>query len=116
MLDFFHKSLNTHSLQYPYSYGEHVESVAVGDNIVGLTFWDTLGHKDGDKLRPLSYINAGIILICFAVDSVESFLNVTRRWYPGVLHFCSTPAVPMLLVGCKADLQGRNTLRVHLEK
>jgi len=74
-----------------------------GHQSITLGFWDTAGGEEHDPLRPLSYPHAAVVLICFAVDNPASFENVTRRWLPEILHFCSSPKVPLLLVGCKAD-------------
>lgn len=49
--------------------GEHVQ----------LALWDTAGQEDYDRLRPLSYPEAHVILICFALDSLESFENVEEK-------------------------------------
>ncbi|KAK6465556.1 GTP-binding protein [Scheffersomyces coipomensis] len=69
---------------------------------IELALWDTAGQEEYDRLRPLSYPNADLILICFALDSLTSLQNVKDIWYPEVNHFC--PGVPVLLVGTKSDL------------
>jgi small GTP-binding protein len=77
--------------------------VHVNKTMVELGFWDTAnGEGDYDRLRPLSYPDSGIIVICFSIDSPKSFENVTARWYPEVAHFAQ--GVPILLLGCKTDL------------
>nr|XP_046203491.1 rho-related GTP-binding protein RhoF-like isoform X2 [Oncorhynchus gorbuscha] len=53
------------------------------------------GREDYDRLRPLSYPNANLVLICY-------------DWYPEVNHFCH--GVPIILVGCKTDLRKDKTL------
>ena len=47
-----------------------------------LALWDTAGQEDYDRLRPLSYPDSHVILICFAVDSPDSLDNVQEkvRW------------------------------------
>ncbi|KAK6201334.1 GTP-binding protein [Scheffersomyces amazonensis] len=72
-----------------------------GKNIE-LALWDTAGQEEYDRLRPLSYPNADIILICFALNNMISLQNVKDIWYPEVNHFC--PGIPILLVGTKSDL------------
>ncbi|KAH3763429.1 Rac GTPase [Pelomyxa schiedti] len=69
-----------------------------------VTFWDTAGQEDYDRLRPLSYPETDVFLVCFSVHNRESFLHVTSKWYPEVRHHC--PLVPILLVGLKSDLYG----------
>lgn len=70
---------------------------------VSLGLWDTAGQEDYDRLRPLSYPQTDVFLICFSVTSPSSFENVTSKWYPEIKHHC--PDAPMILVG---------TLFIHL--
>lgn len=69
---------------------------------IDLALWDTAGQEEYDRLRPLSYPGADLILVCFALDNSVSFQNVRDTWFPEVQHFC--PGVPLLLVGLKSDL------------
>ncbi|KAI9273742.1 small GTPase-binding protein [Sporodiniella umbellata] len=69
--------------------------------IVELALWDTAGQEDYDRLRPLSYPETDVILICFAINLLNSFKNVQDRWLPEVTHFCEN--VPKILVGTKLD-------------
>ncbi|KIM19617.1 hypothetical protein M408DRAFT_197635 [Serendipita vermifera MAFF 305830] len=85
--------------------GNYTEEIVINGKMVHLRFWDTLGGEMYDRSRPLRYFRSGIILICFAIDNRESFLNITRRWCPEIMAFCSVPKVPILLIGCKADLR-----------
>ncbi|XP_036272536.1 rho-related GTP-binding protein RhoD [Pipistrellus kuhlii] len=75
---------------------------------VKLQIWDTAGQVDYDRLRPLFYPDASVVLLCFDVTSPNSFENVSTRWYPEVRHFCKE--VPIVLVGCKTDLRKDRTL------
>ncbi|XP_053417091.1 rho-related GTP-binding protein RhoD isoform X2 [Nycticebus coucang] len=70
---------------------------------VNLQVWDTAGQDDYDRLRPLFYPDASVLLLCFDVTSPHSFNNVFDRWYPEVSHFCEK--VPVIVVGCKTDLR-----------
>ncbi|KAJ8321714.1 LOW QUALITY PROTEIN: hypothetical protein KUTeg_000185 [Tegillarca granosa] len=63
---------------------------------VELALWDTAGQDDYDRLRPLSYPNTDVILMCFSVDSPDSLENVQTKWTPEVRHFC--PKVPIKLI------------------
>jgi Ras homolog gene family, member A len=47
--------------------------------IVELALWDTAGQEEYDRLRPLSYPETDVILICFAIDSHASLENVTDK-------------------------------------
>ncbi|XP_060039834.1 rho-related GTP-binding protein RhoD isoform X1 [Erinaceus europaeus] len=46
---------------------------------VQLQIWDTAGQVDYDRLRPLFYPDAGVLLLCFDVTSPYSFDNVLNR-------------------------------------
>jgi len=46
---------------------------------VELALWDTAGQEEYDRLRPLSYPETDVILICFAIDSHASLENVTDK-------------------------------------
>jgi Ras homolog gene family, member A len=105
--------------------GKHVE----------LALWDTAGQEDYDRLRPLSYPDSHVILICFAIDSPDSLDNVQEKvcflptprgacsvahpltqfqWISEVTHFCS--GLPIILVACKKDLRRDPRLVEELRK
>jgi Ras family protein A len=87
----------------PTVFENYVADVEVDGKHVELALWDTAGQEDYDRLRPLSYPDSHVILICFAVDSPDSLDNVGEKWCSEVHHFC--PDVPKILVGCKKDLR-----------
>ncbi|KAI7904263.1 GTP-binding protein rhoA [Cokeromyces recurvatus] len=87
----------------PTVFENYVADVEVDGKHVELALWDTAGQEDYDRLRPLSYPDSHVILICFAVDSPDSLENVQEKWISEVLHFCQ--GLPILLVGCKKDLR-----------
>ncbi|XP_070819943.1 rho-related GTP-binding protein RhoF-like [Chaetodon trifascialis] len=68
-----------------------------------LHVFDTTGQEDYARLQPLSYHDANVVLICYDVISPSSFENIFMKWFPEVQHFCN--GVPIILVGCKADLR-----------
>ena len=47
---------------------------------VELALWDTSGHRDYDRLRPLSYPETDVVLICFGINSLDSLDDVRERW------------------------------------
>ncbi|XP_021113191.1 rho-related GTP-binding protein RhoF isoform X3 [Heterocephalus glaber] len=61
------------------------------------------GQEDYDRLRPLSYQNTHLVLICYDVMNPISYDNVLIKWFPEVTHFCR--GTPMVLIGCKTDLR-----------
>ncbi|NXI35471.1 RHOF protein, partial [Galbula dea] len=87
----------------PTVFEKYTASVRVGGKPVKLHLWDTAGQEDYDRLRPLSYSDANVVLICFDVTNPNSYNNILTKWYPEVNHFCK--GVPVLLVGCKTDLR-----------
>lgn len=71
---------------------------------IGQTYLNnSAGQEDYDRLRPLSYDNVDVILICYDVSCKDSFENVQVRWAPEIRHFCYK--IPVILVGCKIDLR-----------
>jgi hypothetical protein len=60
----------------PTVFETYVADINIDGKDVELALWDTAGQEDYDRLRPLSYPDAHVILICFAIDSVEALENV----------------------------------------
>jgi Ras-related C3 botulinum toxin substrate 1 len=77
--------------------------VKVDGESIRLTLWDTAGEEDYDRLRPLSYPETNVFLVCFSIISQASFANVSSKWCPEIQHHA--PNVPFFLVGTKADLR-----------
>ncbi|KAJ3106044.1 GTP-binding protein Rho1 [Physocladia obscura] len=92
----------------PTVFENYIADITIDGRRVELALWDTAGQEDYDRLRPLSYPDSHVILICFAVDSPDSLDNVQEKWISEVLHFCA--GLPIILVACKKDL--RNDARV----
>lgn len=63
--------------------------------------YDTSGQDSYDRLRPLSYPQTNVMLVCFSIPEPDSFQNVIEKWIPEVRHFC--PNTPIILVGNKLD-------------
>ncbi|XP_065256487.1 rho-related GTP-binding protein RhoB isoform X2 [Emys orbicularis] len=70
--------------------------------------------EDYDRLRPLSYPDTDVILMCFSVDSPDSLENIPEKWVPEVKHFC--PNVPIILVANKKDLRNDEHVRNELAR
>ncbi|KAJ3268080.1 GTP-binding protein Rho1 [Terramyces sp. JEL0728] len=87
----------------PTVFENYVADVEVDGRRVELALWDTAGQEDYDRLRPLSYPDSHVILICFAIDSPDSLENVQEKWISEVIHFCA--GHPIILVGLKKDLR-----------
>lgn len=113
-----------HSARYvPTVFDNYSASVLVDGRPISLGLWDTAGQEDYEyvvqrdianvaslgpadihsRLRPLSYPQTDIFLVCFSVVSPPSFENVRTKWIPEITHHC--PSTPLILVGTKLDLR-----------
>lgn len=88
-------------------------NLIVNNSLVNLGLWDTAGQEDYDRLRPLSYPQTHIFLLCFSVASPTSMLNIEQKWYPEVMHHC--PRAMMFLVGTKTDLRDSESVITELK-
>ncbi|EFC46502.1 rho family small GTPase [Naegleria gruberi] len=70
---------------------------------VSLALWDTAGQEEYDQLRPLSYPDTNVFLVCFSVVNPSSLENVKSKWVPELKQSC--PDTPIVLVGSKIDLR-----------
>lgn len=85
----------------PTVFETYVADIEVDNKQVELALWDTAGQEDYDRLRPLSYPDTDVILMCYSIDNPDSLVNIREKWTPEVKHFC--PSVPIVLVGNKKD-------------
>ena len=98
----------------PTVFENYVADIEVNGKMVELALWDTAGQETYDRLRPLSYPDTDVILMCFSVDNPDSLENIPEKWTPEVRHFC--PNVPIILVGNKKDLRNDENVKKELSK
>ncbi|KAG9789508.1 Cell division control protein 42-like protein [Exophiala dermatitidis] len=98
----------------PTVFDNYAVTVMIGDEPYTLGLFDTAGQEDYDRLRPLSYPQTDVFLVCFSVTSPASFENVREKWFPEVHHHC--PGVPCLIVGTQTDLRDDPQVREKLAK
>ncbi|RKP18841.1 small GTPase Cdc42 [Rozella allomycis CSF55] len=87
----------------PTVFDNYAVQVMIGEEPYTLGLFDTAGQEDYDRLRPLSYPQTDVFLICFSVASPASFDNAREKWFPEIRHHC--PGTPCLLVGTQVDLR-----------
>lgn len=112
---------NTFPQDYiPTVFDNYTTTIALNDGdsaepqVFRLNLWDTAGQEEYDRLRPLSYPQTDIFLLCFSINEPNSFENVKDKWFPEIRHntnyenlelFRVCGKYPILLVGTKADLR-----------
>ena len=109
-------------IQVPTVFENYVTDCRVDGKSVQLALWDTAGQEDYERLRPLAYSKAHVLLIGFSVDTPDSLDNVKHKvcqsdaplqsikrltasfqWVEEANERC--PDVPIILVGLKKDLR-----------
>ena len=98
----------------PTVFDNYSTNVMYRGSAVHMTLWDTAGQDDYKDMRPLSYPDTNVFLICFAVNSQTSFSNIEAKWLPEIKNHC--PDVPMILVGTKSDLRKENPDSVTVDQ
>jgi len=87
----------------PTVFDNYAVTVMIGGEPYTLGLFDTAGQEDYDRLRPLSYPQTDVFLVCFSVVNPSSYENVKEKWVPEILHHCQK--TPFLLVGTQVDLR-----------
>jgi cell division control protein 42 len=122
-------------------FDNYAVTVMIGGEPYTIGLFDTAGQEDYDRLRPLSYPQTDVFLVCFSVVSPSSFENVREKvnsfslihanlarrdesnqlltlvwpqWVPEITHHCQK--TPFLLVGTQVDLRDDTSTLEKLAK
>ena len=87
----------------PTVFDNYSANVMYNGKPISLGLWDTAGQEDYDRLRPLSYPQTDIFLLCYDVSRKASLENIVSKWIPEISHHC--PHTPFLVIGLKSDLR-----------
>eukprot|EP00771_Trimastix_marina_P001029 gnl/Trimastix_PCT/2075.p1 GENE.gnl/Trimastix_PCT/2075~~gnl/Trimastix_PCT/2075.p1 ORF type:complete len:219 (-),score=13.21 gnl/Trimastix_PCT/2075:163-744(-) len=98
---------NTFPEQYvPTVFDNYQANLICDGDAIALNLWDTAGQEDYDRLRPLSYPQTDVFLVCFSVTDQASYTNVTEKWVPELKNFFQNQTFPpIILVGTKVDIR-----------
>uniref|UniRef100_A0A646QHU4 RasRelC3 n=1 Tax=Hemiscolopendra marginata TaxID=943146 RepID=A0A646QHU4_9MYRI len=101
---------NSFPIEYvPTVFDNYAGSLECDGMNVNMTLWDTAGQEDYERLRPLSYPNTDVFLLCYSVDNLNSYDNILSKWCPEVRHHC--PKAPIVLVATKTDLRDDDAVK-----
>ena len=93
----------------PTVFDHYSANLIVDGEAVTLVLWDTPGQMDYDMLRPLSYPETDVFIVCFAIDDRPTINNLRDKWCPEIKRYC--PSAPIILVATKVDLRDRGTTK-----
>ncbi|XP_018014726.1 cell division control protein 42 homolog [Hyalella azteca] len=96
----------------PIVFEQYKHEEIIGDTTYVITYWVSAGQEDYDRLRPLSYPQTSVFILCFSLDSPSSFENISAKWIPEVR--AHSDKTPIILVGTKKDLRGTKGLSSEL--
>ncbi|CAI5783809.1 rho-related GTP-binding protein RhoH [Podarcis raffonei] len=68
---------------------------------ISLGLWDTSGSDAFKGIRPLSYQQADVILLCYSVANQNSFLSLRSKWVTEIRTHL--PRIPILVVATQID-------------
>ncbi|XP_063714810.1 uncharacterized protein LOC134842414 [Symsagittifera roscoffensis] len=81
------------------------ETVLESGQLVDLHLFDTAGQEDYDRIRPLSYQEAEIVMFCYDIGRPETFNDVSSKWVKEIDYYLHQQRPLKFLVGLKSDLR-----------
>ncbi|KAJ8271711.1 hypothetical protein COCON_G00105700 [Conger conger] len=78
---------------------------------ISLGLWDTAGNDTFRGIRPMSYQQADVVLLCYSVANHTSFANVRHKWINEIRGHL--PQVPVLVVATQTDQREMGSSRAH---
>ncbi|KAJ8410964.1 hypothetical protein AAFF_G00179990 [Aldrovandia affinis] len=78
---------------------------------ISLGLWDTAGNDIFRGIRPMSYQQADVVLLCYSVANHTSFANVRHKWIREVQEHL--PDVPVLVVATQTDQREMGQYQAH---
>ncbi|ORZ19703.1 small GTPase superfamily [Absidia repens] len=79
----------------PTVFENYVHEMTVDGHTLELSLFDTAGQEEFDRLRSLSYADTHVVMMCYAVDSLDSLENIPTH----------CPYAKIILVALKCDLR-----------
>lgn len=100
----------------PTVFDNYCANTIIDKTTINLGLWDTAGAEDYPRLRPLSYPQTDVFMVCMSVYDPKSYsLDKTKMWTDNLVHamaFCqevllwgNDGEIPVILVGTKTDLR-----------
>ncbi|XP_078534436.1 rho-related GTP-binding protein RhoH [Lissotriton helveticus] len=77
---------------------------------ISLGLWDTSGNEAFKGIRPISYQQADVVLMCFSVANHNSFLSLRHKWIAEVRS--NLPKTPVIVVATQTDQREMGPLRL----
>lgn len=88
---------------YPMMHDIRSIDCAYGGKSFCISFWDTAAGEYYDCVRPRSYDQADLIILCYSAESRYSFKSAQTTWIAELRQHC--PHVPIILMCTKIDLR-----------
>ncbi|VDK75099.1 unnamed protein product [Litomosoides sigmodontis] len=106
---------NGYPKQYiPTAFDNYSVLVRVDNQPIRLQLCDTAGKARFDSLRPFTYPNTDVFLLCFNVMLPSTLRSITEHWIPEINK--TVPNAPVILVGTQSDLRANVSLVIDLCK